>query len=148
MYIIKIPSNVNKLDFVNKLLNKLLNVFNDYELMNCTESPLNEYAYFEYKGMYYRKIMRENSIVVINEANYVDSYEKENLMSQGISLQEYIEMNMLFELEKILVVSKFDEQIDSLLPLITISICPDGLNEVHFSGQETLLNNLIMLLKL
>lgn len=146
MHIIKIPSNVNKLDFVNKLLNKLLSEFNGYEFINCTKSPVNEYTYFEYKGMYYRKIIREN--IVVNEVNYVDSYKKEKLMNQGISLQEYIEMIMLFELEKILVVSKFDNQVNSLLSLITILICPDGLNELHFSGQETLLNNMIMFLKL
>ena len=146
MYILKIPSNVNKFDFVTDLLKKLQSEFVHYEFMNCTESPINEYNYFKHNRMYYRKIEKDTSII-INEANYTDSYEKENLKKQGISLQEYIEMCMLFELEKIMIISKFDMQIDDLKPLVTMLVCPDGWDEIHFIGQDMLLNDIIMLFR-
>ena len=32
-------------------------------------------------------------------------------------------------------------QIDNLIPLVTMLVCPDGWNEIHFIGQYMLLNN-------
>lgn len=146
MYIIEIPTNVNKLNYVNNFLKSLENEFNDYTFINCTSSPINEYSYFEHNGMYYRNIKNENNLL-INEVNYIQSYQKDNLINLGISFENYIEMNVLFELEKIMIFSKIDREMGELTPCVTILICPDGFNELHFFGQDALLTKMIMYLK-
>ena len=146
MYIIKIPNNLNKYDYVCKLLNKLLKQFDEYDFCNCTVSPINEYSYVKINDIYYRKI-KSIPEVCIDELNYIESYKNENLKSQGITLQDYIEMCKLFELEKIILIEKFEDKVKNLLPLATILICPDGLSEMHFDGQDKILASIVDVLK-
>ena len=145
MYI-EIPNKTNKYNFVCELLDLLQNTFCMYEFINCTQSPLNDFDYSENNGLYYRNLSIKLNID-ISDPDYIKSYDKDNLLSQGISLQEYIDMCLLFELEEVMLISQKSNPINLLSPLITISICPDGLNEIHFSGNQVLLNEITTLIK-
>lgn len=144
---IEVPKGASYLNFANRLLDKLLKEFADYEFINRTESPIDEFTYIEHDGYYYRKVTRDDSIVVVDESRYVDFYKLNDMMASGISFQECIEYMVFMELTEILVVSKFDGQIENLSPIVTIDINSDGWDEIFFSGEETLLNKMAEVLK-
>lgn len=146
MYAIEIPDS--SLDFVSQLLCKLIDLFDDYIFINCTESPLKELSYLTVNSIYYRLVDNKCIKELIDEKNYIESYKLDKIDQQGYTLNQYIEMCILYELENIIVVSKnmyqkFDESIIELQPDITISICPDGLNEIQITGNLSLIDKII-----
>ena len=63
MHIIKIPNNVNKYNYVLHLLGTLQNTFNEYTFINCTESPIDEFEYYENSGIHYRVLKKIKKII-------------------------------------------------------------------------------------
>jgi len=142
---INIPSKTNKLAFLYNLLFKLLDEFKEYDFINFTKSPISELSYTEHKGLFYRKIQKIDIIKFIDESNYINSYKADGLDKQGYTLMEYISSCLLFELEKIIVVDKnitddIFTSINEQESLVTLLICPDGLDEIHIIGEKDLLN--------
>lgn len=147
MHIISIPGNSNKYDYVLNKLNLLQNIFVEYTFINCTESPIDEFAYLESNGIYYREL-KTNKRCQVNEHNYMNSYEKDNLKETGITLKEYIDMCLLFELDRIELIPKCQRdqiQIDHIVfdHVATILICPDGLDEIQINANKEVLSKLI-----
>ncbi len=147
MHIISIPGNSNKYDYVLNILNLLNDIFVEYTFINCTESPIDEFEYLENGGIYYREL-RTNERCQFNQHNYINSYEKDNLKETGITLKEYIDMCLLFELERIELIPKCQiNQIQigniDLDHVATILICPDGLDEIQINANEEVLSKLI-----
>ena len=147
MHIIRIPTNVNKYSYVLNILNLLQNIFNEYTFVNCTQSPIDEFEYSKNDSVYYRelkKIQRPD----IDEFSYMNPYQKDNLKKGGFTLKEYVEMCLLFELDRIEIVKKdpsLENQTnqEAFNTIATLLICPDGLNEIHISGSNTVLNKLV-----
>lgn len=148
MRIINIPSKINKLAFVYNLLFKLLDEFKEYDFFNSTKSPISELSYTEHNGLFYRKIQKIDIIKLIDESNYINSYKADGLDKQGYTLMEYISFCLLFELEEIIVVDKniTDDVFTSINEqesLVTLLICPDGLDEIHIIGEKDFLNVIV-----
>ena len=147
MHIISIPGNLNKYDYVLNILNLLQDIFVEYTFINCTESPIDEFEYIESNGIYYRELKTDKSCQV-SEHNYMSSYEKDNLKETGITLKEYIDMCLLFELDRLERIPKCQRdqiQIDDIVydRVATISICPDGLDEIQINANKEVLSKLI-----
>lgn len=152
MYTINIPGNSNEYDYVLSILNLLNNGFREYTFINCTESPLDEFEYIEYNGIYYRELgtleTNKNKRCQVNEQDYMNSYEGDHLKEDGFTLKEYIDMCFLFELDRIEIIPKC--QGDQFQPgnidsdhVATILICPDGWNEIQIHANEEVLSKLI-----
>lgn len=136
---IELPKNANKLKFVYSVLRVLLDEFNDCAIINRTESPIKEYEYENHDGYYYRLIDINDFSKCADRANYIEPYRLDKMHHQGFTIDQYIEMCWLFELEEIIVVKKNGTRtsIDQLLkvkPVLSLDICPDGLNEIHWRG--------------
>lgn len=147
MHIINIPGNTNKYEYVLNILSLLKDIFFEYTFINCTESPMDEFEYLYYDGIYYREF-GTNERRQIDEQNYMTSYEKDNLKANGFTLREYIDMCLLFELDRIELVPKCQVnqfQIGNIVfdRVATISICPDGLDEIQIDANGKVLNKLI-----
>ena len=147
MHIISIPGNSNKYDYVLNTLNLLQDIFVEYTFINCTESPINEFEYIVNNGIYYREL-KTNKMYQVNEHNYMNSYEKDNLKETGITLKEYIDMCLLFELDRIELIPKRQRDQIQMGHIVfdhvaTILICPDGLDEIHINGDKEVLSKLI-----
>lgn len=151
MLTIYIPKDENKLDFVCNILDTLLTTCKEFTFFNCTESPIDEYDYFSYNGRKCRKMEQGQSIERINKTRYLQSYVVDGLDKQGYTLRDYIDACRLFELETINVAyGNFNQPrctgLESSNIVATIAVCPDGLNEIHISGDLeflTLVHNLI-----
>ena len=140
------PANSNKVIFIIDLLNGVRNEFEKYIFINRTSSPMQAYSYIERQGYYYRK-MNDMNYISINTDEYVEAYRKERLHDQGISLNEYVEMIILFELEHILMCLDNNDAIDKIPALVNILICPDGLNEIHIYGESELVSDIVKYLR-
>ena len=115
--------------------------------MFLDEINKNEFEYLENGGIYYREL-RTNERCQFNQHNYINSYEKDNLKETGITLKEYIDMCLLFELDRIELIPKCQiNQIQigniDLDHVATILICPDGLDEIQINANEEVLSKLI-----
>ena len=121
-------------------MNLWQNLFVEYTFINCTESPIDEFEYLENSGIYYRELKTHKRLQV-NEHNYMNSYEKDNLKETGITLKEYIDMCLLFELDRIELIPKcqtnqFQAGNVAFDHVATILICPDGLDEIQIDANE------------
>ena len=64
-------------------------------------------------------------------------------------MKEYIDMCLLFELDRIEIVAQSPSSQASIIQAIsntiaTFLICPDGLNEIHIDGKKEVLSELII----
>lgn len=147
MDIFKIPNDKNKYQYVLEILSFLQNAFIEYSFINYTEAPINEFVYSEDNGVYFRELQLTPN-PSINKSLYLSSYDKDNLIYSGFTLEEYIDMCLLFELNRIEIVEKCTGaqiQINSNNhnSIATLLICPDGYSEIHFEGSTKILNRLM-----
>lgn len=144
MQIIHIPKNENKLNFVYNILCTLIDSCKEFTFFNCTESPIDEYVYFDCCGSKCRKMKKEQPIKLINSADYLQNFLADGLNKQGYTLQHYVETCLLFELGEIKVVNGdfYEPNYRALCHydiVATIEICPDGLDEIHIVGNADFL---------
>ena len=120
----------NRLNFIYNFLKQN---YNDYCLINVTASPLKGYNYFKIQdGLYYR-LIEEFTPKVLSKESFLNGYKLDNIASQGLTLEAYIEANQMFELNKIYVFAHKQFKIqnfDLSYAECIIEICPDGLNEI------------------
>lgn len=120
----------HKLKFIYNFLKQN---YSDSCLINVTDSPLPECNYFKiHDGLYYR-LIEELTPIAINKEVFLNGYKSDKIASQGLTLEEYLEANLIFELNKIYVFcdKKLNLQnIDLSHAECVIDICPDGFNEI------------------
>ncbi len=151
MLIIKIPHLENKINFIYQIIYKIKEKFDCYDFINCTDSPIQEFQYRKMGKVFVRKLGEQKKHLKINNANYEQSYHLDNIEKQGLSLSEYIEHCLIFELNTIYICKKninfFCEE-DLINKSVAIFlICPDGLDEIHIEAKEKILNVMSNILK-
>lgn len=140
--IIKFPKSVNKIRFVYDILARLKNAYPECDIVNFTSAPTDEFCYVESDHFYCRIINPQYpEVTSIDIDAYRRGYINDKVSLEGLTFDEYIDYCFLFELEEIRVIFKKDvydnKKIDS--PILTIMICPDGLDEIHVFGEESAL---------
>lgn len=89
----------------------------------------------------------------LNKSNYLFPYYLDKLDKQGLTIEDYIDYCLLFELDNIKVIPRDCNKdvysvVKDVKPLVALLICPDGLGELQIIGETEICNKIIEFFKI